>query len=67
MEGCFMFQWGWGVFQMGGGEEGFIFKWKGMPHGDGISFDRGTSKKNCRVGGGDASLCPLHYGKPRLR
>ena len=45
MEGCFMFQWGWGVFQMGG-RGGFIFKWEGMLHGDGISFDRGTSKKN---------------------
>ena len=45
---------GGGVFFRWGG--GFIFKWEGMPHGDGISFDRGTSKKNCRVGGGDASL-----------
>ena len=30
MEGCFMFEWGKGLFL--GGLGGFIFKW-GVPHG----------------------------------
>ena len=43
MEGCFMFQWGGVVFQIGG----FIFKWGGgVPHGGGISFE-----KICGMGG----------------
>ena len=52
MEGCFMFQWGWGVvFQMGGAP------WVGTS----ILVGGGeVSKKIVRCGGGGRP----HYGKP---
>ena len=60
MEGCFVFQWGGVVFQMGAS-----FLSGGCIMG-GISFGGGFSKKIIRWGGAPHAPhgLPPHYGKP---
>ena len=67
MEVCFTFQWGWFVFQMGGGRGGFIYKCVcggagGCAIGGGLGFGAGGGWKKI-VGGG---VCPPHPCPPPL-
>ena len=51
MEGCFMFQWGWGVFQMGGGGGRASFlSGKGCPMGTASVLIGGLRKKIVGLG-----------------
>ena len=53
MEGCFMFQWGWGLH----------FEKGGMPHGV-IRFDGGGLKKMLEGGGVPPPCPPPTMGNP---